>query len=104
MTVDTIIEQAGIPLLLLVICVCLAMPADRFALTVRRSAGKISRRLKDEEAYCKAGGKLLLFFGAATFLMAILVFVNVYVAVAEIIICTVILGILWKRMEDQYGG
>ena len=45
-----------------------------------------------------------LFFGAATFLMAILVFVNVYVAVAEIIICTVILGILWKRMEDQYGG
>ena len=49
-------------------------------------------------------GKLLLFFGAATFLMAILVFVNVYVAVAEIVICTVILGILWKRMEDQYGG
>ena len=62
------------------------------------------RLLKDEEAYCKAGGKLMLFFGAATFLMAILVFVNVYVAVAEIIICTVILGILWKRMEDQYGG
>ena len=54
--------------------------------------------------YCKAGGKLLLFFGAATFLMAILVFVNVYVAVAEIIICTVILGILSKRMEDKYGG
>ena len=48
--------------------------------------------------------EVLLFFGAATFLMAILVFVNVYVAVAEIIICTVILGILWKRMEDQYGG
>ena len=46
----------------------------------------------------------MLFFGAATFLMAILVFVNVYVAVAEIVTCTVILGILWKRMEDQYGG
>ena len=25
-------------------------------------------------------------------------------AMAKIIICTVILGILWKRMEDQYGG
>ena len=67
-------------------------------------AGKDKPPVKDEEAYCKAGGKLMLFFGAATFLMAILVFVNVYVAVAEIIICTVILGILWKRMEDQYGG
>ena len=31
----------------------------------------------------------------ATFLFSFLVFVNVYVAVAEIIICTVILGILW---------
>ena len=91
MTVDAIIEQAGIPLLLLVICVYYAIRL-------------IVLHDKDEEAYCKAGGKLLLFFGAATFLMAILVFVNVYVAVAEIVICTVILGILWKRMEDQYGG
>ena len=102
MTVDTIIEQAGIPLLLLVICVYsirLIVLHDSQAIR-----GKNKPPVKGEEAYCKAGGKLLLFFGAATFLMAILVFVNVYVAVAEIIICTVILGILWKRMEDQYGG
>ena len=98
MTVDTIIEQAGIPLLLLVICVYYAI---RLIVLHDSQAirGKHKPPVKDEEAYCKAGGKLLLFFGAAT-----LVFVNVYVAVAEIIICTVILGILWKRMEDQYGG
>lgn len=36
--------------------------------------------------------------------MAILVFVNVYVAVAEIVICTVILGILWKRWRISDGG
>ena len=103
MTVDTIIEQAGIPLLLLVICVYYAI---RLIVLHDSQAirGKNKPPVKAEEAYCKAGGKLLLFFGAATFLMAILVFVNVYVAVAEIIICTVILGILWKRMEDQYGG
>ena len=94
MTVDTIIEQAGIPLLLLVICVYYAI---RLIVLHDSQAirGKNKPPVKDEEAYCKAGGKLLLFFGAATF---------VYVAVAEIIICTVILGILWKRMEDQYGG
>ena len=103
MTVDTIIEQAGIPLLLLVLGVFYALRV--FVLHDRQArGGKKKPPVKDEEAYCKAGGKLLLFFGAATFLMAILVFVNVYVAVAEIIICTVILGILWKRMEDQYGG
>ena len=102
MTVDAIIEQAGIPLLLLVICVYYAI---RLIVLHDSQAirGKHKPPVKDEEAYCKAGGKLMLFFGAATFLMAILV-LNVYVAVAEIIICTVILGILWKRMEDQYGG
>ena len=103
MTVDAIIEQAGIPLLLLVIWVYYAI---RLIVLHDSQAirGEHKPPVKDEEAYCKAGGKLLLFFGAATFLMAILVFVNVYVAVAEIVICTVILGILWKRMEDQYGG
>ena len=117
MTVDAIIEQAGIPLLLLVICVYYAI---RLIVLHDSQAirGKNKPPVKDEEAYCKAVyvvgfrslrrcqpiGRMLLFFGAATFLMAILVFVNVYVAVAEIIICTVILGILWKRMEDQYGG
>ena len=68
MTVDTIIEQAGIPLLLLVICVYYAI---RLIVLHDSQAirGKNKPPVKDEEAYCKAGGKLLLFFGAATFLM-----------------------------------
>ena len=49
-------------------------------------------------------GRPTLIFTNGHWVINILVFVNVYVAVAEIIICTVILGILWKRMEDQYGG
>lgn len=66
MTVDTIIEQAGIPLLLLVICVYYAI---RLIVLHDSQAirGKNKPPVKDEEAYCKAGGKLLLFFGAATF-------------------------------------
>ena len=49
-------------------------------------------------------GKLILFFGVGTLLMAVLIFVNIYAAVAEIIICTMIMGVLWKRMNDKYGG
>ena len=66
MTVDAIIEQAGIPLLLLVICVYYAI---RLIVLHDSQAirGKHKPPVKDEEAYCKAGGKLLLFFGAATF-------------------------------------
>ena len=62
MTVDTIIEQAGIPLLLLVICVYYAI---RLIVLHDSQAirGKNKPPVKDEEAYCKAGGKLLLFFG-----------------------------------------
>ena len=56
MTVDTIIEQAGIPLLLLVICVYYAI---RLIVLHDSQAirGKNKPPVKDEEAYCKAGRK-----------------------------------------------
>ena len=51
MTVDTIIEQAGIPLLLLVICVYYAI---RLIVLHDSQAirGKNKPPVKDEEAYC----------------------------------------------------
>lgn len=65
--------------------------------------GKNKGPLKNEKEYAKAGGRLILFFGAATLLMAVLIFVNIYAAVIQILICTIIMGILWKRMSDKYG-
>lgn len=52
MTVDTIIEQAGIPLLLLVICVYYAI---RLIVLHDSQAirGKNKPPVKDEEAYCR---------------------------------------------------
>ena len=52
----------------------------------------------------KKGGALILFFGFATLVMTFLLFVDLYVALAQIIICTIIFGVLWKKMDDKYGA
>ncbi|MCH5256224.1 MAG: hypothetical protein J1D87_02980 [Lachnospiraceae bacterium] len=103
MSLGYIIEQAGIPLLLFVICMYYGI-----RLLVSQDASLIRSKdkepLKDEKAYAKESGKLLLFFAGATLIMAVLIFVNLYVALGEIVICTIIMGILWKRMNNKYGA
>ncbi|MCI5872901.1 MAG: hypothetical protein PUJ55_14770 [Clostridiales bacterium] len=100
---EKIIEQAGIPLLIFAVCVYYGM---RLLILHDVSAirGKDKPPVKDEKAYAMGSGKLILFFGAATLVMALLSFVNVYAAVAEIIVCTFIMGVLWKKMNDRYGA
>lgn len=103
MSITIILEQAGIPLLLFALCVYYGM---RLLILQDISAirGKDQPPVRDEKAYAREGGKLMLFFAVATLVMAALMFVNVYVAVGQIIVCTIILGILWKRMNDRYGA
>lgn len=103
MTVETFLEQAGIPLLIFVVCMYYGMRL-LILRDVNSIRGKNKEPLKDEKAYAMEAGKLILFFGAATLVMGILIFVNLYVAVAEIVMCTLIMGILWKRMNDRYGA
>ena len=86
MTTDQILETAGIPLLLFVILIYYGM-----------------RLWFMKDSYAKCAGKLMFFFAVATLVMMLLLFWNTYVAVAEIIICTVILGILWHNMNAKYG-
>lgn len=102
MTLGTFIEMAGIPLLLFVICMYYGLRLFIFQ-DISLIRGKDKGPVKDEKAYAREGGKLILLFGAATLLMMVLIFVNLYVAVGEIIVCTLILGVLWKRMNDKYG-
>ena len=103
MTTQTILEQAGIPLLLFVICMYygLKLMILQDVSTIR---GKNKEPVKDEKAYAKKGGALILFFGFATLVMTFLLFVNLYVALAQIVICTIIFGVLWKKMNDKYGA
>lgn len=100
---DAILEMAGIPILLFIICIFYGV---RMIILQDASAirAKNSKPLKDEKAYAKLGGILMLSLGGASLLMAILVFVNIYAALAEIIVCTIVIGALWKKMNDRYGA
>ena len=102
MTTDQILETAGIPLLLFVILIYYGMRLW-FMKDISAIRGKNKPPVKDEENYAKCAGKLMFFFAVATLVMMLLLFWNTYVAVAEIIICTVILGILWHNMNAKYG-
>ena len=103
MTTQTILEQAGIPLLLFVICMYygLKLLILQDVSTIR---GKNKEPVKNEKEYAKHGGALIIFFGLATLVMTFLLFWNLYAALAEIIICTIIFGVLWKKMNDKFGG
>mgnify|MGYP006876753647 CR=1 FL=1 len=103
MTVEMFLEQAGIPLLIFVVCIYYAIRLLVLQ-DVNAIRGKDKAPVRDEKGYAMGAGKLLLFFAAATFLMGILVFINVYAAVAEIIVCIFLMGFLWKRMNRKYGA
>ena len=42
--------------------------------------------------------------GIPLLVMTFLLFVDLYVALAQIVICTIIFGVLWKKMNDKYGA
>lgn len=102
MTAQSFLETAGIPLLLFAVLVYYGV---RLLILGDVSAirGKNKPPVKDEKRYAKEAGKLMLFFAAVTLVMMFLLFINVYVAVAAVVCGTVILGILWSRMDKKYG-
>lgn len=103
MTVGDILDQAGIPLLLAVGCIFYGI----YLLIVQDASGisgKYKGPLKNEKEYAKSGGRLILFYGIGTLIMSILLVVNVFAAVGEIILCTLILVVLWKKMSNKYGA
>jgi 4-hydroxybenzoate polyprenyltransferase len=102
MTVESFLELAGIPLLLFVILMYYGMRLWIMK-DVAAIRGKNSAPLKDPEGYAKAAGQLMVFFAVATLVMILLLLWNVYVAVAEIIICTIILVVLWGRIHKRYA-
>lgn len=97
------LEVAGIPLLLFVV---LAYYGLRLLIKKDISAirGKDKPPVKDEAMYAKGAGALILFLAAATLIMALLLFVNVYAALLEFVAATLVMGILWRRMDNRYGG
>lgn len=103
MTIDSILEQAGIPIIVFILCTYYGVRVLVFQ-DVEAIRGKDKGVVRDKEKYTSAAGKLLLFFAVAALGMAALILINVYAAVAEIVLCTIIFGILWKRINDKYGA
>ncbi|MDD3369757.1 MAG: hypothetical protein PHP50_12905 [Lachnospiraceae bacterium] len=103
MNLNQFFQLAGIPILGFVVCVYygirLVIMQD-----VNAVRGKFKEPVKDEKGYSKEGGRLIIGLGAAFLLMGMLLFVNVTAAVIQIAVCTVIFGVLWKKMNDKYGA
>lgn len=100
---EAILEQIGIPLLVFAACMFCGI---RIYTTGDPSLilSKNSAELKDRVKYAKNAGILLIVLGIASLLMAGLMYVNVVAAVVEFVVVLVIVGILWKIMNDKYGA
>lgn len=97
-----IIDTIGIQLLTFVICLYYGI---RLIVTKNASCirGKNAAPLKNEEKYSVEAGKLVIFFGIATLIMAGLVYIDVVIALIEIIAATIVLMFFWKKMHSKYA-
>lgn len=103
MDFNTFMAEAGIPLFVFVACLYAGLKLLIFK-DISLVRGKDRPPVKDKEEFARRGGILILFFAASTLVMMGLLFVNVYVALAQIVVCTAVFAILWKKMSDTYGG
>lgn len=96
-------EQSGIPMLLALVCIYVGVK-----LIVTKDISSVRRKdappVKDENAYAKQAGTLIIVLGVASLVMIGLAQLNVYVALAEMVVSAVVIGILWKRMNNKYGA
>ncbi|MBQ9327185.1 MAG: hypothetical protein IJ225_01455 [Solobacterium sp.] len=103
MNVDTFMAQAGIPVLLSVVGFYYAWRLLYMKdLDCIRGKDKPPVRRKIHDAYAKEAGTLILLFSCAVVVNAILLFVNIYVAFAEIVLAVIVLFARWRKMVAKY--
>lgn len=103
MNMETIMSQAGIPIML-------AMVGFYYAwrllvmkdLDCIRGKDKPPVRKTIHDEYAREAGKLILLFSCAVVLNAILLFFNIYIAFAEILLASVYLFWAWRKMVAKY--
>jgi hypothetical protein len=103
MDMNEFLSAAGIPLLMVLV---LGYYSMRLLVLhdVDAVRGKNQKKVKNPEQYAKEAGKLMMFLAAASLVMAGLICWNTMAAIVEIIICVIIFGLLWKKMDKKYGG
>ena len=102
--IEVILELTWIPL----IAFAMSFVAGLHMLLTKRRPMYLKTRgdnrpLQDETRYAKVGGLLLLFLAAGAIGMCVLLFFNVILAFAEVVVVFVIFAILWRRMSVKYG-
>ena len=104
-----IMEQAGIPILIGMVCLYFAYRvllyfAYRVLILkdIKAIRGKDKPEPEDKEGYCRDIGRLLVFFGLGSFLMGILEMVHPMAALVQTVLWVVITFILWKRVDSKY--
>lgn len=101
MTFDGIMQQSGIPLLVFAVSLYYAWRVY-FLKDYESVRGKDKPPVKDRDGYCKAVGRMLLFFSIATLVMAVLLLFNEMLGVIEIIVSTLAMFIVWKKVNDSF--
>lgn len=99
---EAYLADASIPLLLTVV---LGYYSFRLLILhdVEAIRGKNGKKLKDKEAYTREAGKLLAFLTGSSLLMAIIMYWSSTVAFGQLVVCLLIFGFLWKKMNEKYG-
>lgn len=96
-------EVAGIPLLLFAVLVYYGVRLW-IVKDITMIRGKDKPPVRDEAMYVKWASTLIFLLAAAALVMAFLLFINVYAALGEFVGATLVMGFLWRRMEQKYGG
>ncbi len=103
MNLETFVKESGLELLAFLICIYYGI---RLLILhdISIIRGKNKPPVKDEKAYMKVSGSLILYLAVVFLLMAFLMYVSVYAALAEICVGIIVFGILWRSMDKKYGA
>ena len=96
-----IFEQSGVSVLIGVIALYFAYRV-MVQKDVKGVLPKNKPEPKDKDGFCRDVGKLILFFAAGSFLMAVLELFNPTVALLQMAAWIVIIFVLWKKVNDKY--
>lgn len=99
--VEQIFKNSGVSILIGVISLYFAYRV-MVQKDVNAVLGKNKPEPKDKDGFCRDTGKLILFFAAGSFLMAILELVNPTIALLQMAAWIVIIFVLWKKVNDKY--
>lgn len=100
---EQFLKDAFIPLLLTV-----AFGYYAFRLLVLKDIkairGKTEKKVKNEERYVRGAGKLMVFLMLSSLVMGVITYWSSTAALAQMVVCLIIFGLLWKNMNEKYGA